>query len=477
MTHIAEQTIKDIFTLEDLRKLEAKLAGHLDKRPLYERVGGWIQRRAKQREEEGSPQVPVPDTVPFGRSNFGSRFEPEKYLNTLNEEEMLARCICHICADVASEPQITDCNHVFCKDCIQAECEKSAARGSDFTECPACDHAFSGIKPFEDLEARHDVGTPASQADDLAMEGGRGRRAKHDKDAWINLPGDMLPSAKTVAVKRQILEWQRDAPDDKLVIFTQFRLMARILGRVCQAEGWTFVYYTGEMNEKARHLVSRKFQSPDSGVKIMIAGLKCGGQGLNLTAANRVISIDLWWNHSVELQAFGRVFRIGQSKKTYLARIVVRNTVDDRLLSMQEEKIRIVDGAMMDDGRKVKPLTLEELASLFGCVSEDENGNTVILADEEDSDNDDADIADDDADVPAEDVRSSEAEGSPARKDGAELEEENTVEEAAPDGTDENTTEVAVTTSFQVTPAADSVSNAEKGFYLEPGLTGCPQSM
>lgn len=66
--------------------------------------------------------------------------------------------------------------------------------------------------------------------------------------------------------------------------------------------------FTGEMDLKARDKARRQFLE-DSEVNIMIAGLKCGGIALNLTAANRVISIDLWWNHSVELQAFGRVFR------------------------------------------------------------------------------------------------------------------------------------------------------------------------
>lgn len=67
--------------------------------------------------------------------------------------------------------------------------------------------------------------------------------------------------------------------------------------------------YLGDMTPQARHKAVQSFGAPDSELRIMIAGLKCGGQGLNLTMANRVISIDLWWNHSVELQAFGRVFR------------------------------------------------------------------------------------------------------------------------------------------------------------------------
>ncbi|KAH0558478.1 hypothetical protein GP486_004865 [Trichoglossum hirsutum] len=143
------------------------------------------------------------------------------------------------------------------------------------------------------------------------------------------------------------------------------------------------------MNSKAR-IAAVKSLNDDPLKRIMIAGLKCGGQGLNLTMACRVICIDLWWNHSVEQQAFGRVFRIGQRNQTHLTRFAVRGTVDDRLLgkpkaiivySMQEEKSRVVDGAMMDDGRVVPQLSVEELASLFGYLTEDEDGNKVILPD------------------------------------------------------------------------------------------------
>ena len=102
---------------------------------------------------------------------------------------------------------------------------------------------------------------------------------------------------------------------------------ARIIAKMCEGEGWpyvlvssfapyhadiinlTFLKFTGDMSQQARYKAVQNFGAQGSELKIMIAGLKCGGQGLNLTMANRVISIDLWWNHSVELQAFGRVFR------------------------------------------------------------------------------------------------------------------------------------------------------------------------
>ena len=124
----------------------------------------------------------------------------------------------------------------------------------------------------------------------------------------------------------------------------------------------------------------------DPKVKILIAGLKCGGLGLNFPWANRCISLDLWWNHAIEQQAFGRIFRIGQKKETYMTRIVVRNTVDMRLLSMQMYKLRACERAMQDGDKKDNPpLNFKDLASLFGFLHTDEDGEIIeVVADYDD---------------------------------------------------------------------------------------------
>jgi hypothetical protein len=118
---------------------------------------------------------------------------------------------------------------------------------------------------------------------------------------------------------------------------------------------------------------------------------------LNFPWANRCISLDLWWNHAVEQQAFGRIFRIGQNKHTYMTRIVVKNSVDMRLLTMQLHKLTNLEKAIKEDdeeegegGRRGgKVLGLRELANLFGFLRED--GDGAILSVEADYD----DVSDD----------------------------------------------------------------------------------
>lgn len=136
-------------------------------------------------------------------------------------------------------------------------------------------------------------------------------------------------------------------------------------------------------------------------LRIMIANLQCGGQALNLSCANRVISVsrnlglpahmlqqlttsiklDLWWNNAVEQQAFGRVFRIGQKKESHLTRFAVEKTIDVRIQALQDSKKTAIDGVISSSTP-----SLVELAGLLGRVRTNPDGTTVV---EDDYDSDD----------------------------------------------------------------------------------------
>ena len=77
------------------------------------------------------------------------------------------------------------------------------------------------------------------------------------------------------------------------MIYVQFRLLAQIVGRICETENWGFVYLTGDASLEHRSKAVKEFRD-NPNIKIMIAGLKCGGLGLNFPWANRCISLDLW---------------------------------------------------------------------------------------------------------------------------------------------------------------------------------------
>jgi len=101
--------------------------------------------------------------------------------------------------------------------------------------------------------------------------------------------------------------------------------------------GYKYLRYDGSMDIKQRaDTVGKFFDDPE--VKVLLVSTKCGSLGLNLTCANRVILMDVWWNPALENQAIDRVHRIGQSKSVDVHRIFISDTVEDRILTLQAKK-------------------------------------------------------------------------------------------------------------------------------------------
>ncbi|KAI6708159.1 hypothetical protein JHW43_009312 [Diplocarpon mali] len=406
-----ERTIKESWTFEDLQVLTLqlrKLKHTPNARPFYEQCKLWVEqsetRRAERRER--GDLVPDDEMLPFGRSDYGHNFSIEKALRTLDEEELFKRVTCSICSDFPMDPRKTDCGHIFCNDCLDSYCHELVAQGNDYMTCPECNRIFQKMEKIKLAAVEDEIGDEDSES----VSGDGSRREKSKKKFKSSSKGvDMIgfepsskdsswvaksdfdpyfpftPSSKTTALKALLLKGFEEAPLDKVVIYVQFRTLARIVGRICESEGWGFVYLTGDSSLEHRTKVIKHFRdSPET--MILISGLKCGGLGLNFPWANRCISLDLWWNHAVEQQAFGRIFRIGQKKETFMTRIVVKNSVDMRMLTMQLHKLQNVEKAMRDGETKVKPsLSIAQLANLFGFLKTDADGEIMsVEADYED---------------------------------------------------------------------------------------------
>jgi len=108
------------------------------------------------------------------------------------------------------------------------------------------------------------------------------------------------------------------------------------------------IKYHGKMTTDYRDNVIKQFQDNPK-KQVLLASLKCGSYGLNLTMASRVINVDPWFNNCVEQQAFCRIYRRGQTKETMLTRVVVSGTVDDDILTMQDRKQENIDEAIGED--------------------------------------------------------------------------------------------------------------------------------
>jgi SNF2 family DNA or RNA helicase len=161
------------------------------------------------------------------------------------------------------------------------------------------------------------------------------------------------------------------SPDDKVVVFSQWVSVLRLLQPPLEAAGHRCVLFDGSLSPEQRSRALAEFRG-DAGVRVCLMSLMSGGVGLNLTAANHVVMFDLWWNPAVEQQAYDRVYRLGQRKPVSILRLVLRDSVEERLLALQERKAELAARALQRsaasarDLAALRALSAEELLGLLG---------------------------------------------------------------------------------------------------------------
>jgi SNF2 family DNA or RNA helicase len=288
----------------------------------------------------------------------GLQFDFLRYLATLRDgsdwDELQNRTLCVSCNDKPENPWVTSCYHVYCYDCLIKLQSTAAKKDNDRARCADCGIEFTDSKPCDkfDLDAVDEDSDTSDEDRERLRRHKKNERGDKCKD-WIDMQGlDILPSSKTIAIKAQIINWIEEDPKVKIIIYTQFIDMIRIMSKICQVERWKYTTYHGGKSHEARDKAIKQF-GEQWDLRIMIASLKCGGIGLNLTMAQKVIVVDPWWNSSVEQQAFCRVFRIGQAQETSMTRFVVEKTVDENMVKMQDRKQHEID-QVMDGNRRRK---------------------------------------------------------------------------------------------------------------------------
>ena len=147
----------------------------------------------------------------------------------------------------------------------------------------------------------------------------------------------------------------------RILVFSQFVEMLRLIEVDVKAHGWSYEWLTGETRD--RDAVITRFQQ--GGAAIFLISLKAGGVGLTLTAADTVVLYDPWWNPAVERQAMDRAHRIGQSKAVFVYRLVAEGTVEEAMLTLQAKKQALAD-ALFDGGATTgQSFDAETIADLF----------------------------------------------------------------------------------------------------------------
>jgi superfamily II DNA or RNA helicase len=148
----------------------------------------------------------------------------------------------------------------------------------------------------------------------------------------------------------------------KVLVFSQFTSFLAIVRQRLEAEGLTYEYLDGRTRNRQERV--DRFQT-DPDCPIFLISLKAGGLGLNLTAAEYVYLLDPWWNPAVEAQAIDRSHRIGQTRNVFAYRLIARDTVEQKILDLQQKKRELADAILDADNRMISKLTREDLEFLL----------------------------------------------------------------------------------------------------------------
>jgi SNF2 family DNA or RNA helicase len=187
----------------------------------------------------------------------------------------------------------------------------------------------------------------------------------HPKLVKLDSARGIEESAKTELLIEMLTELISEGK--KILLFSQFTEMLGLIESEVMKAGISYVKLTGRTRK--RDEVIDAFQHGE--VPLFLISLKAGGTGLNLTAADTVIHYDPWWNPAVENQASDRAHRIGQTKPVFIYKLVASNTVEEKIMKMQQVKKMLADQTLnQGENQPLTKLSTDEVISLFSASAD-----------------------------------------------------------------------------------------------------------
>lgn len=293
---------------------------------------------------------------------------------------------CPVCMeqmDIDSMLVLNSCGHCLCAQCFEpyvdnAKLEPTASFGPKGTNsvnipCLVC-RKMNNDKEAISYQLFDQVNNLNYSIDDLRLEYDKmvaEQKARLKNGYTIDYKS--LKESKKVEMCLDIIKKVTDSnTDEKLVIFSQFTMFFEILGHFIKKNlGLNFLRYDGSMSSSQRSACIESFYQ-DNNYRVMLISMKAGNSGLTLTCANHVILADPFWNPFVEEQAMDRCHRISQEREVYVHRLLIKMSVEDRIVELQNKKKTLVNLAMDPTQiREVNKLGRKELGFLFDLNSLD----------------------------------------------------------------------------------------------------------
>ncbi|CAN6457458.1 unnamed protein product [Victoria cruziana] len=257
------------------------------------------------------------------------------------DENADSQLFCGLCGLASDDPVVTSCHHVFCRECLQNFCKEQ-----DQCICPNASCTKRLTLDFH--ESRQDISKSCKRSSILNRI----------------LLDDFKTSTKIDALKEEIRFMIEKDGAAKAIVFSQFTSFLELIHFSLHKSGVKCVLLVGSMSIKARDDAIKMF-TDDPECRVFLMSLKAGGVALNLTVASNVFLMDPWWNPAVEQQAQDRIHRIGQYKPIRVVRFVIANTIEERILKLQEKKKLVFEGTVGGSSEALGRLSLEDLHFLF----------------------------------------------------------------------------------------------------------------
>ncbi|KAJ1267542.1 hypothetical protein BS78_07G064500 [Paspalum vaginatum] len=301
-----------------------------------------------------------------GSIEMAKKLPKELVIDLLAKLEV-GSALCAICSDTPEDAVVTICGHVFCYQCIHERIT------TDENMCPApnCSKTLSLESLFSSgalricISGKSSSAGESSSADNESSSISQSSFVSSKIQAAIDILNQIINLDALTESDTMESNQSRVAPV-KAIVFSQWTGMLDLLELSLNSNLIQYRRLDGTMSLNLRDKAVKDFNT-DPEVRVMIMSLKAGNLGLNMIAACHVILLDLWWNPYAEDQAIDRAHRIGQTRPVTVSRLTVKDTVEDRILALQEEKRTMVKSAFGEDkaGGHATRLTVEDLRYLF----------------------------------------------------------------------------------------------------------------
>lgn len=359
---IDQSTGKKIVELPEKQVVEHSLSLTQQEREVYDRVFTFsrstlIQYMKTSEEKEREKQEKWPGMNPLAMTQPRPNIDDNKYTPTLTNEIAVVGDVKahHILVLLLRLRQI--CSH------------PSLIQGMIETETQEVDGLENSSEEGLDLDL-------VSQMADMSLTSAAEMKAQADKrlkERVLTMDNPIFQeaheSSKIAQLIKEIKKIQRLETKEKSVVVSQWTSMLDIVHNHLRCVGIKCLTISGQVLVKERSAIVDDFNSNPNGAQVMLLSLAAGGVGLNLVGANHLFLLDMHWNPQLEAQACDRIYRVGQMKPVFIHRFVVLNTVEEKILQLQQKKLQLAEDVLSGAKRaQNNKLTLQDMKDIFNVA-------------------------------------------------------------------------------------------------------------